>query len=144
MPKRHRLKPDPLGEPRNPFQVYLLALATISGVAQLIGQTTTRSVESELPYTSQVAWAIMLVIGSTTALAGMYWQGDRRTGLVLKRLGFVSLASASIIYGTILLVGFGLGASLVALTVYGFAAVCCERAWQVHRYIRGQIRAHRA
>lgn len=134
------LKPDPTGTPRHPLVVYLLSLALVSGVAQALGRTTARSVEDGLPPSVRLTWALILAGGSGLALAGMFWQGDPRTGLVLKRSGYLALASAAAIYSLVLLGTIGLAAALIGLTVAGFAAACAVAAWRIDRLIRLIVR----
>lgn len=129
-----------MGTERNPLQVYLLIIAFISGTGFLVGTPTAGSIEAALPPLARYVWGFMLTIGSGSALAGMFWQGDPRTGLVVKRFGFVSLALAAVIYGTVLVAHVGVGGFLVWGSVYGFSVACGERAWKVNRMILKVIR----
>lgn len=129
------LKPDPLGLPRNPLAVYLLCVAFVSGLSSALGFGTSRSID-DLPHSVSLTWGTVLALGSAAALTGMFWQGDPRTGLVVKRFGYIALTFASLIYATVLVATFLPGAFMVAFFVYGFAAACAYRALVVNRAIR--------
>ena len=129
-----KLKPDPLGIPRDPLAIYLLCIAAFSGVSNLLGFTTSGSIDSELPPFARHMWGAMLLLGSGSVLAGMFWQGDRRTGLVVKRFGFASLFFASLIWTVVLIMSAWNAATVAGLTV-GFAAACAYRWHQVNRAI---------
>lgn len=136
---RH-LKPDPMGEARNPLQVYLLTVALISGIGFLLGTATSGSIQDQLTPLARYGWGLMLTIGSASALGGMFWQGDPRNGLLVKRFGFVGLTGASVIYGASLIVSAGLEGFLVAFSVFGFALACGERAWRINQVIAKVVR----
>lgn len=130
------LKPDPLGYPRNPLAVYLLGLALLSGLLFVAGVPTSRSVEDTLPYLARMAWSVLLVLGSTSALGGMYWPGQVGTGLLLKRTGMFTLAVTGALYALVLAVALGLPALLNSGLVLGFAVAC----WLQYRAIN--VRVH--
>lgn len=130
-----KLKPDPLGVPRDALAIYLLTVAALSGASNLLGLTTAGSIESELHPLARLAWGGMLLMGSIGVLSGMFWQGDQRTGLVVKRFGFASLFFASIIYTAVLLTSYRNEAAMVGGWVLGFAVACGYRWRQVERAI---------
>lgn len=134
-----KLKPDPMGQPRNGLVIYLLVVAVMSGTGFLFGTPTAGSIESELPPLARYVWGAMLTVGSACALIGMFWPGDPRTGLLVKRFGFVCLVFAALIYGTVLWLNAGVSGFLVWGSVYGFAAACAERAWRVEQMIKRVI-----
>lgn len=129
------LKPDPIGEARNPLAVYLLLLALISGVGLLLGTPTAGSIEATLPVWASKTWGGFLTVGGGCVLAGMYWPGDPRTGLVVKRFGFLALIVASSIYALVLLLAIGINAFLVAGIVLGFGVACTLQYLRVNRRI---------
>jgi hypothetical protein len=93
---RRHLKPDPLGVPRHPLAVYLLALAAFSGASQAIGVIVAAPPQIALPPAVNFAWATMLFLGGLSSLSGMYWQGSVPTGLTLKRIGMAMLAGSGL------------------------------------------------
>lgn len=134
------MKPDPIGEPRNPLAVYLLILALVSGLGLVLGEPTAGSVDATLPLWASKTWGGMLAFGAGNVLSGMYWQADPRTGLVVKRLGFLALISASTVYAMVLFVAVGLPAFLVSGIVLGFGAACLVQYMRVNRRITRIIR----
>jgi hypothetical protein len=137
--RRPHLRPDPLGIPRNPFQVYLLCLAILSGGLLAFGVTTSGSIEDSLPTFYATSWGLMLVFGSAAALAGMFWPGDPMTGLVVKRSGLVAVGIAATVYVVVLVLFFGMRASLAAGVTLGFAYACFWQVHQINRHIRAVI-----
>jgi hypothetical protein len=132
-----RLKPDPIGDPRNPLAVYLLTLALLSGALIVSGVP---SDDVELPGHARLAWGCVLTFGSLNALTGMFWQGDPRTGLMLKRVGFLSLVIAAVVYAVALGLLFGGVAFLSSAILLGFAWACALQYRRVNGVIRRIIR----
>lgn len=132
--------PDPLGSPRHPLVVYLLALALFSGLSELFGASTSGAVEAALHDSTRDTWAFILALGSAAALAGMFWPGDRRTGLVLKRLGYAALTVAASIYCLIVLLTVGQAGLSVGLVIFGFGVACGIIARRVDKTIRSALR----
>ena len=129
------MKPDPIGEPRNPLAVFLLTLSAISGLLLVVGVPSAGSIESQLPRAASLTWGGVLGSGSMAALLGMFWQGDRRTGLVLKRLGFLGLVVASVVYAATLLLFFGVHSLFVSTIVAGYGYACGLQYTRVSRTI---------
>lgn len=132
-------KPDPLGVPRHALVVYLLGLCIISGLSNLLGEPTAGSVESTLRPEVQVTWSVILVLGGGASLVGMYWQGDPRTGLLMKRFGYMSLAIAAAAYAGVLILLVGDQARFIGGIVIGFAFACMYATWVVNKAIRATI-----
>lgn len=130
------MKPDPMGTPRHPLVVYLLCLAAISGLRLLFGLPAADSVEAELGASTRMTWAIMLTAGSTVTLMGMFWPGDPRDGLLLKRWGYLALSIASGVYGLVLFARFGMGSLLLGATLLGFAGACGIMVRRINRAVK--------
>ena len=135
------LKPDPLGDPRNPLAIYLLCLCLLSGTLILAGFDASKSIEDSLPQFLVYVWGGTLVFGSVFALTGAYWQGDPRTGLVLKRIGYLTLAVAGLIYSLVLWWSFGLAATFPGGIVLGFSAASGIQYRRVNNRIKRIIEA---
>lgn len=136
------MKPDPLGHPRHPLVIYLLTLALVTGVTSLAGTGTAGSVEAELDRVAVIGWSAALAAGSATVLLGMFWQGDPRTGLVLKGWGYYALTLAALVYALVLVERFGpAGAMPVAATIAGFAVACGVMARRIRRVIKAAVAA---
>jgi hypothetical protein len=137
------LKPDPLGVPRNPFAVYVLVLALISGVTQAVGVTASQSIESALPnYVSQ-SWGGMLAFGSGITLVGMYWPGAVATGLLHKRIGMLALMVACFVYSAVVLFHYGFGRFFPAGTIFGFGCAAFVQYRAIDRRVKAIIHATR-
>lgn len=133
------MKTDPLGGPRHPLVVYLLALAVVSGLGILLGGRTAGSIQDSLAPLPRYTWAAILTIGSATTLAGMFWPGDQRTGLLLKRFGYLALAIASFVYSIVVMVTIGSGATLFGGTLIGFGAACGLMVRRIDRVVKATI-----
>lgn len=134
------MKPDPMGEPRNPFQVYLLCLGCLSAFTILWpGPASTGAIAQALSETFENIWAGMLLLGCGSTLVGMFWQGDARTGLVIKRAGLNILCYPVLVYAVIVWTVAGWGATTVAMTMVGFAVSAALQARRVSIRIRAAI-----
>jgi hypothetical protein len=133
------VKADPLGTPRHPLVVYLLALAVISGLGILLGGRTTGSIQDTLDPLARNTWAVILTLGSSTTLAGMFWPGDQRTGLLLKRFGYLALAIASFVYAIVVITVIGSGATLFGGTLVGFGVACALMVRRIDRIVKATI-----
>lgn len=131
------MKPDPMGERRNPFQVYLLCLAVMTGVTSLLpGESTAGSTERFLSDKGLYLFGALLTVGSVLTLAGMYWQGDARDGLLMKRLGLMIVAAMCEIYALIVVAYFHLAGLSFALALAGFGYAAGVQCRHVHRHIK--------
>ena len=137
------MKADPLGEPRNPLAIYLLVLTLMSGIITTFGGTTSGTVEAELPTYLAHIWGLMLTFGASCSLLGIFWQGDVRSGLLLKRVGMLTLTVGAFVYGTVLLFAAHLAAAYIAGLVYGFGLACALQFAKINRRIHAIIRASR-
>jgi hypothetical protein len=139
---RYHLKPDPLGQPRNPLAIYLLLLAFFSGLTAMAG-VAPPSIESELPPSVGFAWALMLTMGAGAMLAGVYWPGTIQTGLSLKKIGSFALSVAAMIYAVVLLVAFGFAAFFNAGIILGFGVACYLHYRTVSKRVQEIVQASR-
>lgn len=131
-----RLKPDPLGYPRHGLVVYLLLLCVLSGVTLLLGEPAAGSLEAALNHQVILGWAVLLTLGAGAALAGMFWPGDVRTGLLVKRLGYTALTFAATIYALVIFATFQREAFLIGGILLGFAYACFHTWRRVNHRIR--------
>lgn len=136
-----KLRPDPMGEERNPFQVYLLCLAIFSGMTVLISDVpnSAGSIEAFLTGWEEALWGALLVGGSILSLAGMYWPWDPRDGLLMKRFGFTTLSVPLVIYAIALVARFGFAALSLSLVIAGFAVASFIQARRVNKRVKHVI-----
>lgn len=135
------MKADPLGDPRNPLAIYLLALSLVSGLSLTFGAPTSGSIESELPLYLAKTWGFMLTFGSTASLLGMFWQGDRRTGLLVKRVGMLSLSVAAFVYAAVIVVAAGMNGAFISGIILGFGLATFLQFLRINRRIHRIIQA---
>lgn len=135
------LKPDPMGESRNPFQVYLLCLAIFTALTMLVSDVkpSAGTLDHYLDGWEETAWSLLLISGSSFALAGMFWLGDPRDALFIKRIGFTILSVPVFIYGAVLFLHFGFRAFSIAMILWGFAVASSVQAYRVNKHIKRLI-----
>ena len=125
------MKPDPMGEDRNSFQVFLLILAAWGSLTVIApGDAASGSIEKVLAEPYETLWGITLLTGSVATLAGMYWQGDARTGLVMKHAGLWILTWPIVVFALVVWIISGWGGTIIGMTLLAFAFTA---AWQGHR-----------
>lgn len=129
---------DPLEASRHPFEVYLLVLAAVSGVPLLLGKPNSGSVQDALPPAMTALWGAMLVLGSTLALAGLYWRGRRSTGLLMERTGLIGVGGAALVYACILLTT-GWRGMFAACITGAFGLACITQARRISQRIHAVI-----
>lgn len=136
------MQPDPLGMPRNPFHVFLIVITLLNGLALVFGVSTSLTLERELVSLLERCYGFLLAVGAAGVLAGMYWPGDPRDGLLAKRVGYVGLCVASLIYAYATVQRFGLSGALLGSVCLAFAAICGWYAWQIGKIVKGAITDH--
>jgi hypothetical protein len=121
-----------MGEPRDPFRVFLFLLAFFNGLAFIFTAPPSTAIEATFDHVFIVGYGVLLTLGSGFVLTGMFWQGFARDGLLIKRVGFLALAFATAIYtGAVVVSAPGKpGVALAASVAGAFAGIC---AWQVRR-----------
>jgi len=130
-----RLKPDPLGVPRDPLAVFLLVLALISGLGFIFDEPSSGSLERSLPHWGQITWGVMLTFGATLSLAGMFWPWQQRDGLLVKRVGMAALAISAMVYAVAIWIQFGWTAALPGALAFFFGYACFLRYRIINRAI---------
>lgn len=130
-----------MGEDRNPFQVYLLTLGCWGALTVISpGEAASGSIEKVLHEPFETLWGLTLLAGCGSTLLGMFWQGDARTGLVIKRAGLMILVYPVIIFAFVVWVISGWGGTIVAMTLIGFAFSAALQARKVSRRINVAIK----
>lgn len=134
---------DPFRAGRHPFQRYLLALAVLGSLPILAGEPTAGSIEALLPSYVVLTWSVLLLIGSVTALLGVYWPlrepvtpASFITALFLERLGLAVVWPTALVYAVIIVIVIGWSGLLTAAIVAGFG-------WASRRRMRDCARTFR-
>jgi hypothetical protein len=138
------VKPDPLGRPRNPWHVYLMVVCTILGAATAFGYTLSAALGDALVSPAERGFGVLMAYGGLMVLIGMFWQGDPRTGLIAKRVGYLALGIAAVIFGCANIVAFGLRGVISAALTWGLAGLSLWQGWEVHKHITDAILSGRA
>lgn len=114
---------------RSPWQLYLLSLITISGVALMLGISENPVTEAMgNPYTN--FWGFFLSIGGFLSLLGIYWPKDPVTGMLVERTGLVALGGASLIWSVLVVWKVHLNGLFSATLTFGlFLASCAQWYW---------------
>lgn len=128
----------PLRAGRHPFQVYLLFLGLLSAVpAILTGDVSAPAVDTEVYPAVAYAWNSILVVGSTTALVGIFWRGKRiEDGLTMERIGLGLVGITAFIYGALILVTLGPLAMVGSVIVLAYGLACIRRARDIGALIQ--------
>lgn len=118
---------DPFRVGRHPFERYLLLLAIVGTVPLLVGEPTSGSIEASLPLWVVLSWGVLLVLGCSTALVGVYWPlrepitpASFVQSLFLERLGLAMVYPTALVYAAIIVLATGWQGVLVASLVAGF------------------------
>ena len=87
---------------RSPFQLYLLALITLSGIAILTGLSNS-PITQAMGSPEKYIWGSFLFVGGFFCLLGIYWPKDPITGMLIERTGLVALGGACLIWSVLVL-----------------------------------------
>lgn len=142
---RHRrrwvLKPDPLGEPRNPLAIYLLGLCTVIGGLGLFGIFTSGSMATLVPWWIARLWSFFLFFGCGSTLAGMFWPWKAADGLFVKRVGLSMVVFAAVLMSLVLFLLVGKSATLFGCITIVFAVSAGRQWWKVNKRIKEIVEA---
>lgn len=133
MPNRYLIIPGR----RQPFQVVLLAFATLAGLTYAFRQAPEPA--SLDRYVSSVVlgiWYTLLLVGGIVGLAGSFDRHDPVRGLLLERASMVMLATAFTMYAVAAFASAGAAALGGGGSLLAWAAACAWRGVQVHRDLR--------
>lgn len=135
---RLAFKPDPMGERRDPFRVFLFGVAFLNGVSFLFKTAPSSAIEASFPHKYVVIYGALLALGSGCVLVGMFWQGFARDGLLIKRVGFVALAFVTAIYAIAVVIHTDdrTGVSLIASVVVAFSLICVQQVVRINRRVK--------
>jgi hypothetical protein len=102
----------------------------VQGIAVVSGYARPLSLENTLTPTLRVLWGSLLTLGGVAAVAGLYWPWDPVDGVLVKRVGLIGLALATLAYG-IAALALGPIGFLQSAYAFSYAIACLVRAWQV-------------
>lgn len=113
----------------------MLAACVLSGSASLINGGGSSALQRALDPWMVTAWALMLVIGGATALAGVLLRSPS-WGVLIERIGLYLLTSAALAYGATIVIANGKPAIFAGVFVGTFGLSCGARAVQITRAVR--------
>jgi hypothetical protein len=135
--RRRSMPVDRPAGPPNPFEACGLGACIVVGFTAVLGVAQPSSFEHTLPPWGQRVWGALMLIGGLASVAGLYWPADPVDGVLIKRVGLVTLCPLLIAYGG---AGF-LTEPATRLVAASFAVAlglaCAFRTRQVTVAIRG-------
>lgn len=125
---------------RSPWQLYLLFLITISGLALMLGISKNPITDSMgHPYTN--IWGFFLTVGGLLSLVGIYWPKDPVTGMLVERTGLVALGGASFIWSVLVVWKVHLNGLLSATLTFGLFLASCAQWYWINKNVNKVIKA---
>jgi hypothetical protein len=114
---------------RSPFQLYLMGLLTLSGLAMMSGISHS-PITDAMGKTSTYVWGAFLFLGGFSSLLGVYWPRNPVTGMLIERTGVVALGGSSFIWSVLVVWRVHLdGLFSSALTFALFLACLAQWRW---------------
>lgn len=125
---------------RSPFQLYLLSLITISGIALATGLSTNKITEAMgVPF--NYFWGGFLFTGGLLSLVGIYWRKDPFTGLLIERTGLVALGGSSFIWSFLVVWKTHWDGAFSGLLTFGLFLACVAQWRWVDKNINKVVKA---
>lgn len=130
------LAPTPPRRPLDkPFEIFILAVCLVNGVAILVGGPRPASIQASLNLTLVLVWGWMLVVGSALALTGVFWRGRLTTSYLIEQMGLIITGGATLIYALAVVQSVGVAGLFAAGISLAFAFACIFRTLVIHKYI---------
>lgn len=119
------------------FQVFLFLLCVLNGSLQVAGIPTSSAVVSQLEPRAIKSYGAMLATGGAFIVCGMYWPWHDMTGLYLKRLGYMAVGIATLIYGgAVYLTAPSISSFIIMSFTVTFSGLCFVAMAQVIQRMR--------
>lgn len=128
---------DPLGAippSRHPFQFWVLSALAFNGLTNFFAAGSEAVASTVDPFFHKV-WALTLFVGTMCALIGAFWR-DRVMGLLLERVGLVTMGVSTPVYG--IAYAFQVGPSAIgpAIIMLSIGVASFWRVVHVNRELR--------
>ena len=120
---------------RHPFEIFtlyfsvLVALPTVLQISPRPG-----SIDAALPSWVAFCWSLALLLGSATALAGIYYK-KRDGGLIAEQLGLGMVGVANLLYAGVALAEVGVTTLIPAGIIAGYGVSCLIRYRDIQKII---------
>ena len=124
---------------RHPYEIYLLIVFAVYGVASLFNLLPTpRSIDSQVP--ARELWSAAILIGSLAALWGLAWPRSnglvvKVTPLLLEQVGLVMIGAALTFYAIAVVATNGAPAAFSAASNLGLGIASFAHARKIQKYI---------
>lgn len=125
---------------RSPFQLYLLGLITVSGLA-LVSGISTNPVTKAMGNPYNVIWGTFLFVGGFLCLLGIYWPKNPLTGMLIERSGLVALGGASLIWSILVMWRVQLTGLFSALLTFALFLACVAQWLWINKNVGKVIKA---
>jgi hypothetical protein len=125
----------------HPWAVWVCVLSLVSGIPLLFGDPPPDSIAATLPPWGQLAWGLLLTLGSATVLAAMVWPGTDSDALAIELVGMLAVGIGTIVYATAILTAASTPAPRTGIAIIaGFGVSCLWRVWVIERTLRTMAR----
>lgn len=124
---------------QSPFQLYLIGLITISGIALMMGLSDNPINKAMGSYS--VVWGGFLFIGGVFNLLGIYWPKSIFTGMLIERSGLVALGGASLIWSILVILKVQWTGLLSATLTFALFLACLAQWRWVNKNVSKIIKA---
>lgn len=128
---------------RSPWQLYLLILITISGLAFLFDLSQNPITEAMgQPYTH--IWGFFLSVGGFLSLLGIHWPIKSKTpvtGMLIERTGLVALGGASLIWSVLVIWRVHMSGVFSATLTFGLFLASLAQWFWLNKNINRVIKA---
>lgn len=120
--------------PADPRAVFILMMCVVSGIPLLLGRATPGSINDQLDKPQVITWGVLLVLGASTTLVGMFRQSVN--GVILEQVGSVAVGGACWIYAGAIWAQVGEGGTVPGGIIFGLGSACFWRWGQLQTYLR--------
>lgn len=125
---------------RSPFQLYLLGLITVSGLAIATGISDNPIIRAMgSPY--DILWGASLFVGGFLSLLGIYWPREVFTGMLIERSGLVALGGASLIWSVLVVYRVQTDGLFSALLTFALFLACLAQWKWIDKNVNKVIKA---
>ena len=125
---------------KSPFQVYLLALITLSGIPIAIGLSD-NAITREMGEPYSTIWGFFLFIGGLLGIVGLYWPKDLFTGILIERSSLVALGGSSLIWAVLVVWRVQLNGLFSASLTFGLFLACLAQFRYLNRQVNKVMKA---
>jgi hypothetical protein len=135
--RRRSMPVDRPAGPPNPFEAFLLVACIAVGALAVAGYAQPGAFENVLPPWWLRIWGALMLVGGCGAVAGLLWPWDPVDGVLIKRVGLVTLCPLLIAYGVAGLLTDPSARFVASAFAIALGVACAVRVRQVTLAVRG-------